>query len=128
MRCHAKRQLDSMEAMGLGELGAATEWSTASDDQVCNLCAPLQGIVLTAKEARGLLPHHEGCRCCWTPANVGEDTEGQRRTRRQLTRQSTDPSEQRYSKRAIARRPSRRRSGWKGATVAIAENRPKSIF
>ena len=67
--------------MGVTKSGAAVEWLTAEDDRVCEMCAPLNGIVLTTKEARGLLPRHDECRCCWTPANVGEDTKGQKRTK-----------------------------------------------
>ncbi len=129
MRCHAEHQLDSMEATGLADVGAAVEWSTTGDGEVCKLCAPLRGMVLTAKEARGLLPRHDGCRCCWTPANVGEDTKGQRRTKKEIDEaisRSLRAEALEMSNRAPAGQEPP--SGWKGARVTIAEKRPKSIF
>jgi len=42
----------------------------------CELCAPLEGIVLKVSEARGMLPRHPNCRCCFIPANVGEHKGG----------------------------------------------------
>ena len=44
------------------------EWSTAGDDLVCPLCEPLEGIVMSIKDARDMLPRHTNCRCMWIPA------------------------------------------------------------
>lgn len=84
IRAHAEGQLDALEEMGVEEVGVAVEWSTAGDDRVCELCAPLEGIVLKLDEARGLLPRHPNCRCAWLPANVGEDDEEQKDTKKDI--------------------------------------------
>ena len=80
MHAHAEGQLDSYEALGAEEIGVMAEWSTAGDDRVCPVCAPLEGVVMSIKEARGLIPRHPNCRCTFIPANVGEKTTGQKRT------------------------------------------------
>lgn len=76
---HAEGQLDSFEELGVTEVGLMAEWSTAGDDLVCPLCEPLDGVVMTVREARGTLPRHPNCRCAWIPANVGEKEKGQKR-------------------------------------------------
>jgi len=73
IRAHAEGQLDSLEALGLTKVTVMAELSTAGDDRVCPQCIPLDGMVLTIKEARGLIPVHVSCRCSWIPANVGEE-------------------------------------------------------
>lgn len=55
---HSEGQLDSFEDLGVKEVGVMAEWSTAGDDRVCAQCADLEGVVLTVKEARGLIPRH----------------------------------------------------------------------
>ena len=57
-RVHAEGQLDALEAMGVEEIGVMVEWKTAEDEGVCPLCEPLEGVVLTIEEARGMLPRH----------------------------------------------------------------------
>jgi len=42
----------------------------------CPLCQPLEGVVLSVKEARGMIPRHINCRCAWIPAGVGEHKGG----------------------------------------------------
>lgn len=80
VRAHAEGQLDAFEKLGLDQIGIAVEWSTTGDDRVCPLCAPLEGVVMSVKEARGTLPRHPNCRCAYIPANVGEEKTGQKRT------------------------------------------------
>lgn len=58
IRAHAEGQLTAMELLGVEEVGAAIEWSTAGDEAVCPLCEPLEGVVLKIDEARGMLPRH----------------------------------------------------------------------
>jgi SPP1 gp7 family putative phage head morphogenesis protein len=58
---HSEGQLDSFEALGVDELGVMAEWSTAGDNRVCPLCAPMEGVILTVKEARGMIPRHPNC-------------------------------------------------------------------
>jgi SPP1 gp7 family putative phage head morphogenesis protein len=78
-RAYTEGQLDALEEMGVDALGVMVEWSTAGDSAVCPLCRPLEGVVLSIEEARGLLPRHPNCRCAYVPANVGEDKRGQKR-------------------------------------------------
>ena len=79
VRAHAEGQLDALEEFGVSQVEPLVEWSTAGDGRVCPLCAPLNKLVLTVKEARGMLPRHPQCRCAWIPAGVGEDPKGQKR-------------------------------------------------
>lgn len=128
-RCHAEGQLDSFDELGMTRLGVMAEWNTASDDRVCKLCDPLHGIVLTPEEARGLLPRHDGCRCCWIPANVGEKDEGLKRSKKAIAKaidKSVKAEIPKMSNRTLAERKAC--SNWRGANVTIAKNRPKSIF
>jgi SPP1 gp7 family putative phage head morphogenesis protein len=88
IRAHAEGQLTSLEALGVEDLGVAVEWSTAAGDThdydtfgVCELCQPLDGIVVKIDEAKGMLPRHPQCRCAWIPANVGEDSDAQKTTK-----------------------------------------------
>ena len=69
---HNEGQLDSFAAMNIDEVGVMAEWNTAHDGKVCALCRPLEGVVMTIDEARGLIPRHPNCRCAWIPADVGE--------------------------------------------------------
>lgn len=69
---HAEGQLTAFEELGVTEIGVAAEWSTAGDTRVCDLCGPMEGVVLKVTEAHGLIPRHPNCRCMWIPANVRE--------------------------------------------------------
>jgi SPP1 gp7 family putative phage head morphogenesis protein len=64
---HAEGQLDGYEELGIEEVTVQAEWLTAGDDRVCDLCEMMEGEVLTIEEARGLIPRHPNCRCCWVP-------------------------------------------------------------
>ena len=64
---HAEGQLDSYERLGIKEVQVQAEWMTAGDNRVCPECEMLEGATLTIEEARGLLPRHPQCRCCWAP-------------------------------------------------------------
>jgi uncharacterized Zn finger protein (UPF0148 family) len=123
---NAERQLEEFEATGSGIMA---EWLTAGDNAVCKLCAPLHGIVLTTEEARGLMPRHDECRCCWTPANVGERDEGQKRTKKAIDKaidQSVNAEvRERTNCAMVEKRPS---SNWRGATVTIDESRPQTPY
>lgn len=61
IRAHAEGQLDSLERQGAEKVGVMSEWHTAGDDRVCDLCMSIDGIVITTKEARGLIPRHPNC-------------------------------------------------------------------
>lgn len=79
IRAHAEGQLVGMEELGVDEVGVMVEWSTAGDDRVCELCEPMEGVVLKIEEARGMIPRHPNCRCAFVPANVAEPTDDQKR-------------------------------------------------
>lgn len=68
IRAHAEGQLDSFEKLGITEVGAQVEWSTAGDTRVCKKCAPLDGTVMAIAQARGMIPLHPQCRCAWIAA------------------------------------------------------------
>ena len=67
IRAHAEGQLNMLEAAGIEQVKVLAEWSTAQDERVCELCAPLEAQVFTIAEARGLIPRHPQCRCTWIP-------------------------------------------------------------
>jgi SPP1 gp7 family putative phage head morphogenesis protein len=67
IRAHAEGQLTALEQMGVKEVGAQVEWATAGDSLVCPKCAGLEGKILSIEKARGMLPLHPNCRCCWLP-------------------------------------------------------------
>ena len=77
VRAHAEGQLDAFERLGVEELQLMAEWSTAGDERVCAECGELEGVVMTVKEARGLLPRHPNCRCAWIPATKRRKEKGQ---------------------------------------------------
>lgn len=130
IRAHAEGQLDSLEILGVSEVGAAVEWSTAHL-RVCPLCRPLEGIVLSIQEARGMIPRHPNCRCAWIPANVGESDPKQIRTRRRIESQIRASVEQELpsGKRSAKEVDKRmRNTPWVGADAQISSERPKSIL
>ncbi len=122
-RVHRRGQNDD------DELGFAVEWITAGDEGLCPLCRPLEGIVLTEDEAQDMIPRHESCRCCWTPANVGEDKSKQKRSQKSI-QEAIDKlimaEIPKGSTRTIAQQ--KQRSSWAGAKKTIAKKRPKSLF
>lgn len=61
VHAHAEGQLDSFAEMGVHGVGVMAEWSTAGDDRVCPLCAPMEGRLYPLKEARGMIPRHPNC-------------------------------------------------------------------
>lgn len=79
IRAHAEGQLTALEQMGVAEVGVMVEWAVTDDAKLCKLCAPLEGVVLSIEDARGMLPRHPSCRCAWVPAGLGESPQGQKR-------------------------------------------------
>ena len=117
IRAHAEGQLNSMEALGVEEVSAAVEWSTAGDNRVCPLCSPLSGVVRSIQKAKGLIPRHVNCRCTWIPANVGESQKTQLRSQAEIRRAfdaSVGAERPKREKRTIAEQ--KLRSTWRGAT------------
>ena len=128
IRAHAEGALDSMEQMGVEEVGVMVEWSSVPDSRRCQLCASLEGVVLKIKEMRGLIPRHPQCRCSVVPANVGESTTDQIRGKTRI-RQAIDRSIKaeipKRSKRSLARQKTLTK--WAGADKRVTKKRPKSI-
>lgn len=114
VRAHAEGQLLAMENLGVEEVGVAVEWSTAGDERVCELCEPLQGVVLKLDEAKGMLPRHPNCRCAWIPANVGEDKAEQKRGKEEV-------------KEAITESKGDKEDDW-ASGKKVAMDRPESIL
>lgn len=79
IRAHAEGALNSYESFGIYDVEVQAEWSTAGDDRVCDLCLPLEGVVMSISEARGLIPRHPLCRCTWIPARENKREKGQKR-------------------------------------------------
>lgn len=86
IRAFAEGQLTMFDKLGVTQVGAQVEWSTARDGRVCPECADMEGEVYDVEDARGKIPLHPNCRCAWLPhfgkgeaARFGEDTaeEGQ---------------------------------------------------
>lgn len=63
VRAHAEGQLDAMEELGVQQIKAAVEWDVGNAP--CELCAPMDGVVLSPQEARGMIPRHPRCKCSW---------------------------------------------------------------
>jgi len=129
IRAHGEGQLDVLERLGVEEVGVAVEWSTAGDGRVCQLCAPLEGIVMKLKEARGTIPRHPQCRCSYIPANVGEKQKGQTRGKQALDKARNDSIRAEIperSKRTLAQQKAL--SKWPGADVKFGKVRPKSVL
>jgi SPP1 gp7 family putative phage head morphogenesis protein len=67
VRAHNEGSLVMYEELGVQEVVAEVEWSTAEDDRVCPICASMGGTIFTVSEAHGILPIHPLCRCAWLP-------------------------------------------------------------
>lgn len=91
IRAHAEGQLAALEAMGVEDVGVMVEWSVSGlgttkkgNPSPCPKCAPMKGTVLKVSEAKGMIPRHPNCMCAWLPAGVGEDTAGQKLTKKEI--------------------------------------------
>lgn len=137
VRAHAEGQLEALEKLGVEDISVMVEWTTSDirktklgNPSPCPLCAPLRGIVLTLEEAKGLLPRHPNCMCSFKPANVGESTKGQLRTKSRIEAAILDSigAERgaNTKKRTVAEQKDLSR--WAGADASISKKRPKSIF
>ena len=61
IRAHHQATIQEYENWGIEGVNVKAEWSTAGDDRVCELCAPLEGRVWPLAEARSLIPRHPNC-------------------------------------------------------------------
>lgn len=119
IRAHAEGQLNALDDLGVESVGVAVEWATAGDDKVCKACAPLEGVILKIDEARGLIPRHPSCRCCFYPSGVFEDTEGQVATKQGIKDAIAESVDADGGDDA---------TDWAGADATISKSRPESIF
>lgn len=122
IRAHAEGQLDSLEKMGISEVGVAVEWSTAGFN-VCPLCSNLEGVVLSIKEATGMLPRHPNCRCSWIPAGLGEDDKNQKKTKARIQDAIRRSIKAESSKRSVEEQ--KKRTSWAGADLEVSKDRPE---
>jgi SPP1 gp7 family putative phage head morphogenesis protein len=118
IRSHAEGQLDALEEMGIDEVGVMVEWSTAGDGRVCELCEPLEGVVLKIEEARGLIPRHPNCRCAHIPANVGEDRDEQTRGKQGIDAAIEE---------SVELEGGDNKTKWAGADRDISQERPEAL-
>ena len=126
IRAHAEGQLDALEDLGVTEVGVMVEWSSAGDDRVCPMCSALDGVVLTIKEARGILPRHPNCRCAHIPANVGESKKGQQRSKTEVKGAFDDSIAAERKKGSFAEKKDK--SKWLGADKTIVKDRPRGVL
>jgi SPP1 gp7 family putative phage head morphogenesis protein len=140
IRAHAEGQLDGLERYGLDEIGVMSEWTTSGlgisgkgNPSPCELCAPLDGLVLTVKEARGLIPRHPNCKCTFKPANVGEPLIGRdkrfydSKTKKVITRRQRQLRTKSQIEKALEQSKSAKKgSQWIGDNVKISKKRPPS--
>lgn len=129
IRAHAEGQLMAFEQLGVAELGVAAEWSTAGDTQVCDMCGPMEKVVLKVSEAAGLIPRHPNCRCAWIPANVRERETSNIRSKKQIdkaVRRSVLGELPSKSKNFRGRTvdSQMKASSWPGARRPISKERP----
>lgn len=78
--------LDAAESEGVTQVGVAVEWMVG--DNPCPECEPLEGVVLSIDEARGMLPRHPGCMCAYEVVTERDDdmTTGRRAVERAIGR------------------------------------------
>lgn len=62
---HADGQLDGYEELAMDDLQVDAELLTAGE--ACPKCETAATKTYTIKEARGIIPLHPNCRCCWKP-------------------------------------------------------------
>jgi 2'-5' RNA ligase len=118
IRAHAEGQLDSLKSLGVQQVGVSVEWSTAEDEDVCELCSDMDGVVLDIDEARGLIPRHVSCRCSWAPAGLGEDDKDQITDKSDIDDAIEDSLDAEGGS----------ESSWAGTDAEIDEDRPESVL
>lgn len=130
IRAHSEGVLDSLEQLGVEEVGVMVEWLATPDERTCELCSSMEGTVMKIEEARGLIPRHPLCRCSPIPANVGESTKGQKRGKAEVQRSIDQSISREIPKREIGKRTlaeQKNLTRWGGADKRIAKARPKAV-
>ena len=111
---HANGTLDSYEALGVNGVRIMAEWRCASG--ACSLCTSLKGVILTIKEARGLLPRHPRCCCSFASVDMSQPAEaGQIRSKANI-RKAFVASMKAETREQTARKATQQ-SRWKGASL-----------
>lgn len=118
IRAHAEGQLDGYEHVGITQIEILAEWTTAGDDKVCSKCNPLEGIVLTIKQARGLIPRHFNCRCIFRA--VAGVVDGQVWTRKGIEGSIRESLLAEFPSSNL--RTARRSSRWSGRLLKVRSN------
>lgn len=127
IRAHAEGQLDSLERLGVTEVGVTVEWSTAGDNHVCPLCRPLEGVILTTQEARGIIPRHPRCRCSFKPAGlIAAKTQVRERRAIEAAITKSLGAEKKQTKSGMAK--SGKLHTWVGSKIKVAAKRPQPLF
>lgn len=75
---HSEGQLDGFEDLGVEEVGIMAEVLTADDEKVCPICSGKTGKSYTIAQARGIIPFHPNCRCCWIPSTSRSRNKGKK--------------------------------------------------
>lgn len=114
VRAHAEGALDMMELMGEKEIMVSAEWTTAGDNRVCPMCAPLEKMVIPISKARGMFPRHPRCRCSPVPVEKNSNKERIRKAINKSIKAEMPKSETKRTKKysTIAKR--KKVSTWSG--------------
>lgn len=70
INAYAEGSLDRYERLGVEEVTGEVEWLATGDRRTCAVCASLEGSRYSLEDARGRLPQHPNCRCCWLPVVI----------------------------------------------------------
>lgn len=65
LRAHAEGYLSALGLQGGQGVTTAVEWKVGDTSRLCERCRAFSRQPFTLKQARGVLPHHPGCRCTW---------------------------------------------------------------
>ena len=68
IRAHHTATIQEYKNWGAEGVTVQAEWSTAKDNRVCPLCAPLEGKFYTLEAIAPMIPRHPNCRCLALPA------------------------------------------------------------
>jgi SPP1 gp7 family putative phage head morphogenesis protein len=125
---YSEGQLDSMDQMQVEKVGVMAEWSTAGDDRVCPACAPLEGMILTIAQARGMIPRHPNCRCAFVDAMVGEKPTAARKFSKEEVDEAMDASIKATARKGQSLADAKKESKWAGSRVKIRKQRAPDGF
>lgn len=67
VRAFAEGQLSASEHLKIESVSVKSEWTTG--DMQCATCSKMEGKSFSVKKARGMIPFHPNCKCCWRVPN-----------------------------------------------------------